>query len=49
MNRRNGLFFKVPILFLIQFILSISKPLVRGNDGFTQSELEEKYGQGMQQ
>lgn len=47
MIQRSGIFFKMPILFLIQFILLISKPLVRGSDGFTQSELKAKYGQGV--
>lgn len=47
MNQKSGFSFKMPILFLIQFILLISKPLVRGSDGLTQSELKANYGQGV--
>lgn len=36
----------VPILFLIQFMLSVTTPLVHGSDGLTRSELRENYGQG---
>lgn len=48
MSRRNGLLFKRPMSVLIDLVILISLPAIRGSEnGLTQSELKANYGQGI--